>query len=155
MNESIVQTKIKVGKKIHASTETVWRVLTGQQYIHLWCTAFTNLSTVESSWNEGDKIFFIETVGNGLIGQIATRNEHTIVVNYIGILTGGLEDYESEVAKLVKGKIESYQVDKINDTTTTLTIEADVDPQYYDRTLKDWQNVLEKIKQLAESPSIL
>jgi hypothetical protein len=147
-----IKQKVKVNTdiSINASSKTVWQVLTSDQYIHLWCNAFANITDIESTWEPGAKVQFLTTEGVGLIGTVAERTESTMLVVYQGVIDGGIEDYKSAAACAVKSKCERYTIKKSGEQRVILEIVADVDESFQEDTMDQWTNALSAIKNLAE-----
>jgi uncharacterized protein YndB with AHSA1/START domain len=143
-------TKIKIEIKIKSTPAAVWEVLTSDQYIHLWCKSFSTIADIESSWQKGSKVQFISTDGTGLIGTIIERTETEMIIEYDGILDAGGEDFTSEAANAVKHKQEHYFIRNIDKQSCMLAVEADVEDPFRENSLREWNDALSYIKDLAE-----
>jgi len=145
-----METQIKKSVEINASSEKVWNVLILDEYNREWYSAFSEGTHAETDWKVGSKVVFFDKSKDGMIGKIIENEPgKSLVIEYDGVIMQGLEDYDSEVAKKVKGGQESYILTDV-DGATNLAISSDMDPEYYEMMSEQWDVALEKIKTLAE-----
>ena len=145
-----METQIKKSVEINASSEKVWNVLILDEYNKEWYSAFSEGTHAETDWKVGSKVVFFDKSKDGMIGKIIENEPgKSLVIEYDGVIMQGLEDYDSEVAKKVKGGQESYILTDV-DGATNLAISSDMDPEYYEMMSEQWDVALEKIKTLAE-----
>ncbi len=146
---NIVQ--IKKAIDINASRDTVWQVLTKDEYTRKWYALFSEGTKAETDWKEGSKVLFTDNTGSGLAAKIATNNPPSeLIFEYTGFVAGGKEDYESDGAKQVQGGKEIYRLTE-NSGVTHLATECDMDKQMYDMMAAAWDKAILKIKELAEN----
>jgi len=145
-----METQIKKSVEINASSEKVWNVLILDEYNREWYSAFSEGTHAETDWKVGSKVVFFDKSKDGMIGKIIENEPgKSLVIEYDGVIMQGLEDYDSEVAKKVKGGQESYILTDV-DGATNLAISSDMDPEYYEMMSEQWDVALDKIKTLAE-----
>lgn len=143
--------RIKKSILINAPKEKVWDVLFTDRYTRIWYTAFGEGSRANTNWEVGSKAIFSDESNSGLIGEIITNEANEkLSVEYKGILYNDTEDYDSDLAKQVKGGQETYHISE-EDGMTYLEIESDMGPEYFDEMSKAWVIALEKVKVLSES----
>ena len=65
--------KMEFSIDINAPKEEVWKVLWNDSTYREWSGAFMEGSYVESDWNEGSKIRFLDPEGNGLSSVIERK----------------------------------------------------------------------------------
>jgi len=143
--------RIKKSIQISAPKEKVWDVLFTDHYTRIWYKAFGEGSRADTDWEVGSKAIFSDDSNSGLIGEvIVNQPNEKLSVEYKGILNNDQEDYDSELAKEVKGGRETYHISE-KEGGTYLEIESDMAPEYFDEMSEAWDNALEKVKTLSES----
>jgi uncharacterized protein YndB with AHSA1/START domain len=141
---------IKKVVDIRASQETVWKVLTEDQYIRQWYTAFSEGARAETDWKVGSNVLFIDDSKTGLIGKITHNKPNELLsVAYMGMVFNGKEDYEHKESIAVKGGYETYTLQQ-KGNTTELTISGDMSDGLYNAMSALWDNALLKLKSVAE-----
>ncbi len=141
---------IKKTVAVNAPKEKVWDVLLQDNFNRIWFAAFSEGTYADTDWQLGSKVKFIDNSSSGLVGKVVVNRPYEVIsVEYTGLVEAGNEDYESQVAKEMKGSRETYRLIE-NEGFTTLAIESDMSEEYFDMMSAAWDNALEKIKQLAE-----
>ena len=142
--------QIKKSIQIHAPKEKVWDVLLGTDTYPVWAAAFMEGSTAVTDWHEGGTALFLDPSGSGMASRITSHviADH-IIIEHLGIVGGGQEDYDSKEAREWRGANESYFVSE-HDGITTLIIESDMPEAYYDMLDKSWDKALLIVKELSE-----
>ena len=136
---------------INASRETVWQVLTNDEYNRKWYAVFSEGTKAETDWQEGSKVLFTDNTGSGIAGKIVTNKPASeLIIEYTGVIAGGKEDNESAGAKQVQGGLEIYRLTE-NSGLTRLTTECDMDKAFFDMMAASWDKAILKIKELAEN----
>jgi uncharacterized protein YndB with AHSA1/START domain len=140
--------------KINASAEKVWQVLLEPEMYQKWAKEFSPDSYYINSENLalGSKIIFTDkSMSYGLIGKVTINQPNAqIQFTYDGQMTGGIEDYTSEmVIKNLKDSTETYTLSEIGGVTT-LDINAPMGEEWYDDMLLTWDKALQTIKKLSE-----
>jgi uncharacterized glyoxalase superfamily protein PhnB len=145
--------KVKTIKKsidINAPKQQVWNILVEDEYIRDWYSEFSPGSHVETDWKEGGKAVFSDHTNCGMVAKIiANKPLEELAFEYTGFLKDGVEDYESEGAKAMKGGKEIYIL-KGENGTTHLDIASDMGDEWFDSMSVAWDKALQKVKQLAE-----
>jgi len=148
---NLEEKRIKKSILINAPKEKVWDVLFTDRYTRIWYASFGEGSHAVTDWQLGSKAIFTDCSNNGLIGEVVeNKKNEKLSVEYTGILQADREDYESELAKQVRGGRETYHISE-GDGVTYLQIESDMAPEYFDDMSKAWVAALEKVKALSES----
>ncbi len=144
-------------KKIHseitinASPETVWNVMLDDNTYRKWTSAFAEGSHYEGSWEQGEKILFLDPEGTGMVSVIAElRLYEFISLEHIGIIQDGIEDTESEDAKKWAPAFENYTFEEDNGKTK-LSIDMDILDEFEEMFTEMWKNALKKLKILSEN----
>lgn len=141
---------IKKKIDIRASREAVWSVLTEDQYVRQWYTAFSESARAETDWKIGSKVLFIDDTQNGLIGKVVQNKPNELLsVEYTGMVLNGKEDYEHPESIAVKGGYETYALLQKKDVTE-LQISGDMSDGLYNAMSSLWDDALVKLKSLAE-----
>jgi uncharacterized protein YndB with AHSA1/START domain len=141
---------IKKTIDIQAPKEKVWHVLLDDKFSRIWYAAFSEGTYAETDWKTGSKVVFKDNSNSGLVGRvIANQPNEVLTVEYTGVLTNGVEDYESEQAKAMKGSQEKYRLTE-KSGLTHLSIESDMDDEYFDSMSAAWDKALQKVQALAE-----
>ncbi|MFN7160749.1 MAG: SRPBCC family protein [Candidatus Gracilibacteria bacterium] len=144
---------IQKSVEINASKEAVWNVLFDVNNYPKWAGAFSEGSRAEvaDDWKEGTGVVFSSgDESMGLAGTIKTNKPlEYMEISYLGMLSNGKIDTESEGAKSMVGARESYTLTE-KDGVTLLNIYSDMDEQYYDMMSAAWDEAFATIKKLAE-----
>ena len=143
---------IKKSIEIKSPKEKVWNVLLQDEFTRKWYALFSEGTHAETDWQVGSKAKFTDNSGSGLISRITINKPFEIIsMEHEGFVAAdGKEDYESDAAKAVKGGHETYMLSGA-DETTQLSIECDMDAQYFDIMSSAWDKALQKIKELSET----
>lgn len=147
MEKVIINKSIDIG----ASKEKVWNVLTRDEMTRSWYKAFNDGAYAETDWKQGSKVIFKDGTENGMIGKIVASEPGKIIsTEFEGMLVNGVEDYDSQDAKNIKGFKETYHISG-DGNQSTLLIEQETSDEYGDMMQTMWDKALLLIKQLAES----
>lgn len=138
--------------QINAPRERVWETLWGEQSYKEWTSAFTEGSKVETNWEEGGKILFLNAENEGMIARIEEKKPpDKMAFKHLGMVDKhGNEDLESEKVKAWSGAEEIYIL-KENGEKTELIVKMDLDEGHEDYFDQVWPKAFEKLKNLAES----
>ena len=143
---------IKKSIDINAPKEKVWDVLLNDKYTRIWYAEFSEGSHAETDWKLGSKAVFTDGSGCGMVGRIVENKPAEVIsVEYEGTIINGVEDYESEMSKAVKGTRETYKLSEKNGVTH-LDISCEMGEEYFDMMSAAWDRALQKIKGFAEQP---
>lgn len=131
--------------------EIVWDVLLTDKFTRNWYAEFSEGSHAETDWKVGSKAIFTDNSKCGLIGTVLINVPFEIIsLEFQGMITDGVEDYDSKVARDIKGGRETYRLaEEIGQTV--LSIECDMGEDVFDSMSSAWERALQKIKTIAES----
>ncbi len=136
---------------VDAPRERVWEVLTGDATYRQWTAEFAEGSYAETDWQEGSNVRFLGPDGTGLVGRVAaSRRPELLDVEYVGVVGGGSDDTESELARAWAGTHETYRLTEAGGGTH-LAISAPMEDAYYDDMVGAWDRALATVKELAEA----
>ena len=120
-----------------------------------WTEVFSPGSYYEGTWEEGSKILFLgpNEDGKGTSGMVSRIKENRlheyISIEHLGIVSDGLEDTTSEVAKKWAPAFENYTF-KEDDGVTTLSIDMDIEEEHKNSFEVIWPKALVILKALSE-----
>ena len=142
---------IKKSIIINASKEKVWDVLVLDELNRVWYAEFAPGSHARTDWKVGSKVIFADDKDSGIIGKIIAHDTYKLLsMEYNGVLVNGMEDYESDEAKAMKGAQEIYRLSEENGVTR-LDAQCDMDEGFFDMMASAWDKAMLKIKELAEA----
>ncbi|MET4581528.1 uncharacterized protein YndB with AHSA1/START domain [Conyzicola nivalis] len=146
--------KLTYTVKITAPVRVVWETMLEDETYRDWTGAFHEGSYFEGGWEAGDPIRFLGpnddgTMG-GMIGVIERSEPQRFVsVRYLGQVEKGVDDLDSEQAKLIAGSHENYTFSE-DDGVTTVLVELDSDEQFVEMFDEMWPLALARLKEIAE-----
>lgn len=137
--------------RIKASREKVWEVLWGKDTYPRWTAAFTEGSRVETNWEEGGKVLFLNGDNEGMVSRIVEKKIPTKMdFEHLGMIDKtGKEDVKSEKVKEWAGSHEIYELEAQNGETL-LTVTLDAADEFIDYFNDTWPKAFEKLKELSE-----
>lgn len=137
---------------IHASAETVWRMMLGPDSYRQWTAPFAEGSHFDGSWEQGQQIRFLGPDGNGMVARIAENRPHEFIsIQHLGCIINGVEDRDSEQARNWVQCFENYRF--INrGADTELQVEMETGPDYEQYMTDTWPRALAVLKALCETP---
>ncbi|MFO7721090.1 MAG: SRPBCC domain-containing protein [Gillisia sp.] len=141
---------------IDAAREKVWETLWDDTTYRIWTAIFSPGSRVETNWNEGSKVLFLNGENEGMVSKIQAKKDNEFMsFQHLGMVDkNGNEDTESEQVKAWAGSLENYYLKSVNGGTQ-VRIEIDVANDYKDYFKKTWPSALQKLKELAEQDKII
>lgn len=143
--------KLKFKTVIKATPEKVWNILWGDDTYRKWTSAFAEGSQVQTDWQEGSKVLFLDGNGRGMVSRIAeSKPAKYMSFEHLGEVTDGVEDTTSERVKAFAGSYENYTLTE-QDGMTELSIDMDIDAEYKDMFTKMWPVALENVRTLSEN----
>ena len=133
---------------INAPKEKVWDTLWDDQSYRKWTAAFMEGSYAESDWNEGSKIFFLGSNGDGMVSTIQKKTPpDEMVFKHIGEIKNGVEEINNW-----ENATESYFLSETNGTTElAVELKMDDSPEFEKYFTETFPKALEIIKQLSEN----
>lgn len=138
-------------KTVNASADKVWNTMLEDETYRQWTRAFTEGSHFEGSWEEGEKILFLDSDGGGMVATIAESRPHEFIsIKHIGVIRDGVEDTDSEEARKWAPAFENYTFTE-EDGKTTVTVDMDIEEEHEEMFNEVWPKALQKLKELAEN----
>ena len=135
---------------INADPKTVWDTMLNLDTYEVWTAAFAAGSTYEGSWEKGERIRFIGPDGSGISSIIEDNRPYEFVsIRHVGILNGGVEDTDSELARGWLPAFENYTLTK-KGSTTEVKVDLDVTPDFEKDMQDAWPRALVALKELCE-----
>lgn len=145
-----VMEKLTFSTTINAPREKVWETLWDSVSYAQWCDVFSPGSVYEGELSEGSKVYFLGPDRSGMVSSVAEKrpNEY-MAFKHLGVLNKGVEDLESDTAKLWAGAYETYTLQG-EGQQTVLTVTTETTDEYVDYFNTTWPQALERLKSLAE-----
>ena len=144
----MISTKYQIS--INAPADKVWETLWDKSKYPQWTSVFSPGSNVETDWQKGSKVLFLDGNGSGMLARIHDLQPNRLMsFQHYGVVNDGVEDTTSDKVKEWAGAFENYHLDE-KDGSTTLLVEMEVTKEYEDYFEKTWPKALEKVKALAE-----
>lgn len=136
---------LKFSLVINASKEKVWKTLWNDNTYRLWTSAFSEGSYAQTDWEEGSKVLFLSSNGDGMVSQIEKKipNEE-MVFKHLGVIDNGVE-----VTKDWGGAREKYYL-KEHIGNTELHVELDTTDEFEQYFNETFPKALYLLKQISE-----
>ncbi|MEX0896094.1 MAG: SRPBCC domain-containing protein [Patescibacteria group bacterium] len=140
---------------INAPRKKVWDTMLEKDTYQQWTKAYNPTSTFKGDWSEGSKMLFLGTDENGeneggMVSRIAENRQHEFIsIEHLGILKNGVEDTESEEAKVWAPAYENYTFTEKNGGTE-VSIDLDIAEQEKEAFEKMTTEALALLKELSE-----
>lgn len=134
---------------INAPKERLWECLWGKDTYPKWTRAFSPNSRVETNWEEGGKVLFLDGENGGMISRILeNKKNEKMVFRHLGMIDkNGNEDFDSDAVRAWEGAEEIYTL-KNQEGKTELTVDMDINEEqkeFFDNT---WHEVFCDINEL-------
>lgn len=150
--------KLHFTTTINAPADKVYRAMLGLDKVstyEYWTSVFNPTSTFEGNWKKGDKMYFIGVDESGkrggMVSEIAENKPAEFVsIRHYGILDGDTEVTTGELVEKWTGGHENYSFNEQNGVTT-VTVEMDIVPEYFDYFKETYPRALDKLKEIAEA----
>jgi hypothetical protein len=142
--------KLQFSIDIRAPKEEVWKALWEDSSYRKWTSVFSEGSYAVTDWNEGSKVFFLDSNQDGMSSIIAKKvpNER-MTFKHIGVVKNGKEQPLDEEAKKWSGAIEEYTLRETGGSTR-LQVDIDITDDHYDIFQKSFPKALEIVKEISE-----
>ena len=135
---------------IQAPPKQVWATMLQSPTYELWTTAFCEGSRFEGSWEEGQKIRFLNPQGLGMKAEIAAhRPAEFVSIRHLGMIDQGVEDTTSDAVRAWAPCFENYTfIDEAGGTR--LRVDCDDCGAGEDWMAQTWPKALAQLKTLCE-----
>ena len=142
--------KVTFNIAIDAPREKVWETLWNDSSYREWTSVFSEGSKVETDWQIGGKVLFLDGQGHEMVSTIAEKipNEY-MSFKHLGEVKDGVEDITSERVKEWAGAMENYTL-KGEGGKTELIVDLDIEDAHKEQFEKMFPQALSKVKQLSE-----
>jgi hypothetical protein len=142
--------RIQFSTLIAAPVTRVFELMTEPQIYTQWTAAFMEGSYYEGSWQQGQRIRFLGSSGDGMFSEIVEiRRNEFISIRHLGFLAKGVEDTTSEGARAWSGAYENYTF-ITRPEGTELTVDQDVVLEFETYLVDAWPKALAILKTLCE-----
>lgn len=141
--------------EINAPRERVWEILWGEATYPIWTKAFSEDSRVETDWKTGSKALFLDGQNRGMVSRIAENVPYEYMsIEHLGMISNGIEDYDSDAVKSWAGSKENYTLSEVNGKTT-LQIDMEMDESEENQEMIKmfagmWPKALSNVKSMSE-----
>lgn len=147
---------LELSKKINAPRELLWEAVVDPDLYKIWTSVFSPGSDFDGCWDAGCKIKFIAEdesgIQNGMTSEIAeSRWPEFISIRHLGLITDGVEDFDSPMAKAWSPAYENYTFEKIDDKSSLFKVYMDLEEEHLEMFEQMWQKALDKIDNLCDS----
>ena len=141
---------LRFATTIHAPRKAVWDAMLAPDTYRIWTAPFMEGSQYEGSWEKGARIRFLGPDGSGMASVIEESRPHEFLsIRHLGFVKDGVEDLESEAVKGWAGCHENYSFSDAG-TSTQVTVDLDVTPEFEDYMVKTWPRALSALKGICE-----
>ncbi|WP_428225104.1 SRPBCC domain-containing protein [Flavobacterium sp.] len=138
---------------IQATKEKVWYSLWDEPNYEYWTTSFCEGSNAISSWQEGDKIHFLDPNNNGMSSRIFKKTPfECMIFEHITEIRNGIEVAIDDTIQQWTGCQEQYFLSE-KEGITTLKVITQTITTFEDFFMQTMPKALEKVKELAEQPT--
>lgn len=135
---------------IDAPRELVWTTMLDSDSYQVWTAPFCEGSRFEGSWEQGEKIHFLDPGGSGMSSVIAeNRRPEFISIRHLGEINKGVEDLESDRVRAWAPAFENYTF-LATPEGTQLVVESDVTEEWEAAMREAWPKALAVLKRLCE-----
>lgn len=142
--------KVQFSIPIRAPREKVWKVLWDDESYRHWTSVFSAGSYAVSDWQEGSKIKFLSSDGNGMFSEIVkSRPPEFMSFKHLGVVKNGEEQHIDQESEDWSGAMENYTL-KETSGSTELIVEMDVTDEFQKYFEETFPKALQKIKELSE-----
>lgn len=109
-----------------------------------WTTEFSEGSTYNGSWDEGETIKFTDPDGNGMVAEIAeSRPSEFVSIKHLAMIMG------DETTQFETPAFENYTF-TATDGGTKLLVELEGMDEYKEMFQEMWPRALKKLKEICE-----
>jgi hypothetical protein len=135
---------------INASKSKVWDVLWTDETYRKWTSAFSEVSTAQSDWQEGSRVLFGDGKGNGMYSVIEKKDApNTMIFRHLGEICNGVETPFSPESGWANSLERYYLTDE--NGQTKVTCEVDVADSFTDFMNDAFPKAFAILKELSEA----
>lgn len=136
--------------KINAPKKHVWNTMLTDETFRQWSNEISKGSHYEGDWEQGSKIKFRDSNGNGTLSRIAENKLYELIsIDNYGVIENGAESTTSSNARAVASMHENYTFKETNGATEVL-INTNADDEFKPIFEQTWPKALVKLKALCE-----
>jgi hypothetical protein len=143
--------KIQFHIDIQAPREKVWAILWEDSSYRKWTSVFSEGSYAVSTWNEGDKILFMDPAGSGMYSMIEKMDVPVLMsFKHLGVLKDGKELPSDDAS--TKGLSGAHETYTLKDTggCTRLDVTMDTEESHKEYFENTFPKALAIVKELSE-----
>ena len=142
--------KIRLERDFNVAPELLWELVVDPDHYRFWAESFSEGSTFYGEWTKGSKIRFVgedeNGLENGMISEIAeSRWPEFISIKHVGLVMGGVDDYDSPTAREWTPALENYTFTSKEDGTCTFEVEQDVPEEEAEEFKANWENSFDRM----------
>mgnify|MGYP001552510705 CR=1 FL=1 len=135
---------------INAPRNKVWDILWGDATYPVWTAPFAEGSRVETNWEVGSRVLFLDANNRGMVSTIAEKVPNEFMsFKHLGDINNGVEDLTSDKVKEWAGSLENYTLTAV-DGKTELLVEMDMNEDFKNYFMDTWPKAVDKVRELAE-----
>ncbi len=143
--------RIRFETTIQAPADVVWHHITSLDSYRQWTAAFAEGSYFQGSWEEGSRIRFLATSGDGMVSEIVeSRRNEFISIRHLGFIANGMEDTTSEAVRAWAPAYENYTLQPVQGGTRVV-IDQDVPAEWAEHLGQAWPKALRLLAGLCET----
>jgi len=139
---------------INATPAIVWKAMTTKEIYDQWIKPFSQNSTFDGVWEQGEFIKFLDPSmgGTKAVLEIVVP-EKEILAKHVALLSDDMiEDTQTEMAQEWIGSTEHYWLEALDSgTKTKLTIKCNMADKFADMCEECWPKAQEKLKEVCEN----
>jgi uncharacterized protein YndB with AHSA1/START domain len=136
---------------IAAPAEKVWKTMLDKETYDKWTSVSWPGASYQGKWGKGENIRFASEDGSGTLATIIAFEPYSYIdCEHIAVLlSGGIEDKDSDLAKGWVGTKEAYRFTEENGNTQLL-VTLNINPDWEKMFNEGWPNALNKLKEICE-----
>ena len=141
---------LRFTESIQAAPERVWETMLARPTYEAWTRPFSEGSTYEGTWGEGERIRVLGPGGCGVLAEVAAfRPAEFLSLHHIGEVRDGVEAPGLPESGGCAGPFENYTLTRL-ETGTELVVEVDVKAEYEEFMAEAFPKALAILRELCE-----
>ena len=142
--------KVNYSAKIKVRAPIVWNALWDDENYKLWSSVFEPGSHAVTDWEEGSKVLFLSSTGEGMYSLIVKKIPNQLMsFQHMGVIKNREEKPLDEETRKWHGAKENYTL-KERDGSTELSVDVDIVEEYFDFFNETFPKALGKVKEISE-----